>query len=717
MSNKKRKILADLTDDILNVYSDFGGIISIYDSLYFKITGKSSPERVILQQIENDKMNLLKDKNSLVVIGETNVGKSLFINLLLGDDILGVNQSTETAVLTIVRTPQPDAEIIIHFFPKDYVERLEQQLDAVEREERPFIKRMIKDFQNDPELRSLLGKSSKTIKLSGSIEKSKEILREFTSGQRKPPFANGVEFVELYYDSAISASDLQIIDSPGLDDANPLRPNLTKAYLEEADIILLMIGRSGVKKTTRDTVRFILSNQLADKLIIVANRIDEVEDVDAFMETTKEKIEYDVFDIIVEEIQESDEDEERKQILIEYINGISKNIQVFPLSAKKATENKNKKNDLYFNHFEEIIRYVDQYLISDDFVKDKANRHLLRYGDQIYNFENKITNTIAAVISGNLERAKQELTGIKKLEKDVEDKSNAIFGKFERVLNKRIKQEFDDISDEHKKSTKNTAFRILENGDISSWRPKVRKRKAKELLENEIQPAIRSSVRDYGKALNKAIEKVANEEVAKMDVEIREMISTVQKDYQEQSLSLRKHDPGLDSDFNLTGGILLQLGGATISLGGPVIIGGIVTAILSGPISIGLGILVIAGGIFASLLSVFTGGELLSKGVKLFTDARDGVKLKEALKKKLDNEIDRIFIKVNNDFDSDKVSSEIVKEIEKEITLYFSQLKDPFLIALEAGGDVGISDKFTTIKNSTNKLKKIFKSLKDKYEF
>ncbi len=160
----------------------------------------------------------------LVVLGEFNHGKTTFVNALLGEDVLPVGITPTTAALNHVVWADP-----------------------------PRAHALLKD--------------------GSQIDLAPTALEDWVTvaGSRW----EDVRFVELGYPAGILEGNVTLVDTPGVNDLNEQRADITYGYVPRADaVIFLLDAGQALKDSERE---FLASHVLAgsrDRLIFVLGKVD-----------------------------------------------------------------------------------------------------------------------------------------------------------------------------------------------------------------------------------------------------------------------------------------------------------------------------------------------------------------------------------------------------------------------------------------------------------
>ena len=165
---------------------------------------------------------LHQDKFKVVVMGEFKVGKSTFINALLGGgDVLPAQATPCTAIINEVKYSD-EKYAIIHF--KHPLPSPLPKLPA-------NLKAYIHKFGNKPidPIKIPINKLNQFVVIDDEAENQKD-------GIAQTPFSKA----EIYWDLPICKAGIEIIDSPGLNE-NMSRTDVTMNYLPQADAVLFVL--------------------------------------------------------------------------------------------------------------------------------------------------------------------------------------------------------------------------------------------------------------------------------------------------------------------------------------------------------------------------------------------------------------------------------------------------------------------------------------------
>jgi GTPase Era involved in 16S rRNA processing len=231
----------------------------------------------------------IPDKYKVAVIGRFKAGKSSFVNELLGTQIAGENTSPETAAVTTFTYAQ-DTVVNIKFLDEAHWKKTEQAYQQDPGSPDAARYKAWADFQKGSDF-NLYEIQDKFIKNKSHVEKisvigkpkkeqEKEIrnkLKEFTTGTK--PYHCLVETIEIETPSNILNEGIVLIDTPGLDDVEKLRVELTRQAVQDVDaIIFLLKSGTGYGQSEKDFFMSLLRKGNLKQLVFVVTMLDHTYD-------------------------------------------------------------------------------------------------------------------------------------------------------------------------------------------------------------------------------------------------------------------------------------------------------------------------------------------------------------------------------------------------------------------------------------------------------
>ncbi len=184
--------------------------------------------RTLAERLRGDRIPRLEEERfHLVVLGEFNHGKTTFVNALLGAPALPMGVTPTTAVIHhVVHGATPSAKAISEGGSKDVP--VEQVADYV---------------------------------VGGSAA------------------ADAVKYLEIAYPAGILDGGIVLVDTPGVNDLNSTRAEITYSYLPRADAIIFLLDAGQIlKESERSFIAGKLLSHSKDKVLFVINKIDLLDD-------------------------------------------------------------------------------------------------------------------------------------------------------------------------------------------------------------------------------------------------------------------------------------------------------------------------------------------------------------------------------------------------------------------------------------------------------
>ncbi len=226
---------------------------------------------------------LESERFHLVVLGEFNHGKSTFVNALLGQDVLPVGITPTTASINhVIYSPTTTARAVL-----------------LNGESKPLEPSQLKDWVT-------------------------------VAGGR----ADEVSYVELGFPSDLLKNNVVLVDTPGVNDLNEQRAEVTYGYVPRADaVVFLLDAGQALKDSEREFLRSRVLESARDRLIFVLGKMDMLSP-------------------------------DERSAVVDYVkNGlasITPDPVVFPLSARDWAKTKDPNSGM-----PELIQYFSKFLAKD----------------------------------------------------------------------------------------------------------------------------------------------------------------------------------------------------------------------------------------------------------------------------------------------------------------------------------------------------------------
>ncbi|MGM0410440.1 MAG: dynamin family protein [Bacillota bacterium] len=358
-------------------------IIENYDYILTSIDENNFKKR-----IKDSKKRLFKEEMSLLVVGEFSRGKSTFINTLLSAPVLPSKVNPTTASINIIK-PSEKRRLLIH------KQKEVLTYDIPEKEPRVFLNEYVTS-ENE------------------NIEEISKIVIEWPS--------------------LLNKLDCKIIDTPGVNDLDELRENITYNYLSKADACIVMLdAQQPFTKSEEKFIKNKILNNDIHRLIFVINRCDD--------------------------ITSSPQNEDIKRIKKYVINKLEEKIPsikeplVLGVSSLQALIDRyNGENGAWNVNFKNFEKKLN------DFINEKALNN--RLDDHIYRYKNLLNDIKKFYLSSleDSEKTKEELQQEINIYLKKEKLLDKTLISFKKMINNgymRLETDLEELLDEFIYDTKN----------------------------------------------------------------------------------------------------------------------------------------------------------------------------------------------------------------------------------------------------------------------
>lgn len=207
------------------------------------VSGEDCKKETIVKQIET----LKRQKFTIATCGSVKAGKSTFLNdLLFGKDVLPYSDVPCTAKLTFISHIDGDPYFEVFYYTREEFSTIKKALKA-ENEDAfgELNQKVAESMQKGVSFSEVAGnsyKSSQTRKLDDLFKK----LDEFVAADGpKTPF---VKEVHIYINRP-ELANIDIVDTPGLNDPNPLNSLETINYAKNAHALIYIMGWKGLDQS------------------------------------------------------------------------------------------------------------------------------------------------------------------------------------------------------------------------------------------------------------------------------------------------------------------------------------------------------------------------------------------------------------------------------------------------------------------------------------
>jgi hypothetical protein len=403
-----------------------------------------------LKMDQNDSQDIIESLQSgeliVSVAGEINRGKSTFLNALMGNKIFPSRATVCTAGVTVLDNGEsPLAEVVFNNGNKEKIDLTE-------------------------------GEPAKI--LANHISRTNENVREISS-------------LNIKYPNPFSGNGILLVDTPGVNDPENWREEITYNYLSASDAVIMLLDP--VQPLSGSEVEFLKDKILAsciEKLIFVVNKIDDIPLQD------------------------------RSTVLNRIESGLSRYVttpDIYALSSKQAlTAKMNKDENLFissgFKRFEEYLLEFIMKGRGGALLETKVNKGLAVLG----NINENINNRLGAldleknIVKKKLNKGKKDLSNLstkkKDLQKNIKNEKKEIVGELKKVILSR-KDHFNDVLKEM----------IINEPQLSSLRVNVLN------FQRETVDSFKNKIDELNKIL---IEKYRTESIEVMSA-VKEVLSSL----------------------------------------------------------------------------------------------------------------------------------------------------------------------------------------------
>ncbi|EKQ57239.1 MULTISPECIES: dynamin family protein [unclassified Clostridium] len=191
------------------------------------------PETIQKKYAEDLLEDLQNEFYTVVILGEFKRGKSTFVNSLLGENILPVDVTPTTATINAIL------------------------------------------WDNE--------KYMSVYKTDGSVdtlELKNENLKNYVAGAEFDPAS--IQYIKLGMSANILKNKVVLVDTPGVDDLNQQRVDITYKFIPRADAVLFLLDATNpVRRTEKEFIEDNLLSNGIDKIVFIANFFDQIDEEEA----------------------------------------------------------------------------------------------------------------------------------------------------------------------------------------------------------------------------------------------------------------------------------------------------------------------------------------------------------------------------------------------------------------------------------------------------
>jgi len=306
--------------------------------------------------------NLKKEEFIVSICGQIKSGKSTLLNAWIFEDlVLPVDDTPETTKLTIIKYGEKPKFVAQFYTRKDW-ENIKKS------EYWDNIKKSMEEISR---------KLGETLIPEEYLDKSPhehedlKKLKDYVGAKGR--YTLFVKQVELYYPSEILKDNIIIVDTPGTNDPDRSRSNITHEWIKKSDAVVYLIAGRPFDRQDKEFIEKFLFGVSKDKIIIGLTKIDLLEDYKGVMNYVERSV--------------------RESLGEEWFKNLFHNKKPYPLAPlftlykKLAQKHKENKIELPDNIINDINRKLYDYPRKNPKFKEiieKSDDYLKEFEDAVY---------------------------------------------------------------------------------------------------------------------------------------------------------------------------------------------------------------------------------------------------------------------------------------------------------------------------------------------
>ncbi|MCI5969416.1 dynamin family protein [Helicobacter sp.] len=391
------------------------------------------PLESLLQKAQNQHF-------SLGITGVLSSGKSTLLNALLGKEILGSSTIPETASLTLLKYSKTPSACVRFWNAKEWQD-LQSTLDE------NTLNALFSNEEFSECFKTFVQDSTQ------SLEIDINLLPKYTSANHPSKICNLVKETTLFTPLEFLQNNVEIVDTPGLDDPIVQREEITKDYLTKCDLLIhAMNAAQSATQIDRDFIIQSLHNANLSRILIVLTHADLLEknELEAALNYTKESLKHSIKTAL-----QTTQNAQNLELLfarLDFIALASYPALLCQIDAKKA-------NALGYNledsNFNALLKYLNQTLLGKNSTKTKDIIYLCAQG-----FKRTLQNILDSIrleqnllfsqedaVKAQITKAKQEKEQSKNaldVAKNALDVAKAQLKDFSATLQNQLHQKLQD---------------------------------------------------------------------------------------------------------------------------------------------------------------------------------------------------------------------------------------------------------------------------------
>ncbi|MDA2144898.1 MULTISPECIES: dynamin family protein [unclassified Bacillus cereus group] len=210
------------------------------------------------------------DEFQIAIVGVVKAGKSTLINSIIGKELASTSNTPETAVLTKFRAGFGRDFIRVKFYSSNEWEEL---WNSVHESGRSGFLDQYKNLKSEHVKNQWIDHEDIEINDEQDLKK---IIEEWTSS--RDPKHLFVKEVEVGIKDFDLPGQIVLVDTPGLNDVESYRSNITKKYLNSANTVLLCVRSDALNAGDLQNMYPIFNkcSENPEKLYIIGTKIDQL---------------------------------------------------------------------------------------------------------------------------------------------------------------------------------------------------------------------------------------------------------------------------------------------------------------------------------------------------------------------------------------------------------------------------------------------------------
>ena len=500
--------------------------------------------------------NLLREDGfKVVVVGEFSRGKSTFINALLGQKVLPAKTNpTTTTINRIVYGDSP--RYLLHF---------RQQEDIQEISEEKF-------------------KSIVAIEASGDDEEAQQVYQQALQE------LGNIAYTELRYPLELTRGGVELIDTPGTNDLDQAREEITLRFIPQADAAVMLLSAEQIlARSEMDFLRERILKSDICKIFFVVNFKDRLTDpVDG---------------------------ERILNLAREQLQGLVAQPRLFLVSARGALNWRRAMGGEVFKGkvpetFEETGFPNLEQVLADYLVEERASTKLLKYEQRLTRYaqccKDEAVTLRRRCLGVEVRELEQELTLLRPKLERARQRSHQVFDN----LRSRLQLETGSLTSEYQRGLKNISIQVQKtmhsyNGPLDV-----------EAVAHGLEAVTAPLQQEHDRYMNQKVQECLTKAFISVQQKLKEIFKTEQLSSRHELVAIDEHnDLPMSLDINAIDMSEVEI------MGGGMLIGGLILA-MNAP--------------FIAIPAAFFGGKYLMQRFEAYKMADFRTKVSSQLRSRYD---------------------------------------------------------------------------------